>query len=113
MLLLLKYVPSNGSLYEFLYYDDDNPTTPPVNLITKLRNDGFDVTLVNFPNGADFIERNAMAVVALLQRENLKLQQNGSSNQIVLIGPSMGGLVSRYALAYMEKITCRTTQDYG
>ena len=44
-----------------------------------------------------------MAVVALLQRENLKLQQNGSSNQIVLIGPSMGGLVSRYALASMEK----------
>ena len=53
--------------------------------------------------GADYIERNAMAVVALLKRENEKLSRNGSTEKITLIGPSMGGLISRYALAYMEK----------
>ncbi|WP_187477502.1 esterase/lipase family protein [Amniculibacterium sp. G2-70] len=101
------YTADKSSLYELMGYDDDdnNPNTISVNLVEKLRNApyGFDVTLVNFPNGADYIERNAMALVALIKRENAKLTANGSSEQIVIMGPSMGGLVSRYALAYMEK----------
>lgn len=94
-----------SSLYELMAFDPDNnpETVNNKNLVTELQNKGFDVTLVNFPNGADFIERNAMAVVELLKRENDKLKQNGSSEKIILIGPSMGGLISRYALAYMEK----------
>lgn len=102
----LGYSQDKSSLYELMKYDDDNnPSTIPVNLVEKLRNApyGFDVTLVNFPAGADYIERNAMAVVSLLQRETAKLATNGSTEKIALIGPSMGGLVSRYALAYMEK----------
>ncbi len=94
------------SLFELMAYDDDNnPATIPINLVEKLRSPpyGFDVTLVNFPNGADYVERNAMALVALLNRENAKLTANGSTEKISIIGPSMGGLVSRYALAYMEK----------
>jgi Putative serine esterase (DUF676) len=151
----------NASLYELMYFDDDNNlTTPKKNFIDEvLIPQGFDVTLVNFPEnkivhptqptrdvwvvtnvithqihmpwpfqsmtittyeevghwttvtnylhladgGADYIERNAMALVALLKRENQKLAANGSSENITLIGPSMGGLISRYALAYMEK----------
>lgn len=96
----------SNSLYALMNYDDDNnPATIPANLVEKLRSApyGFDVTLVNFPKGADYIERNAMAVVALLQRENTKLAANGSTEQISIIGPSMGGLIARYALAYMEK----------
>lgn len=85
--------------------DRDPLTDNNINLVDKLRNApyGFDVTLVNFPKGTDYIERNAMAVVSLLQRENAKLSSNGSAEKIAIIGPSMGGLVSRYALAYMEK----------
>lgn len=91
-------------LNQLMTYDhDNNTTTPPKRLVEDLQNLGYDVTLVNFQNGADFIERNAMALVALLQRENSKLSANGSTEQITIIGPSMGGLVSRYALAYMEK----------
>ena len=107
------YPESNGydsdkkSLYELMTYDpDNNPQTQNnSNLVNILRSAsyGFDVTLVNFPNGADYVERNAMALVALLNRENQKLTANGSTEQISIIGPSMGGLVSRYALAYMEK----------
>ena len=100
------YSQDKSSLYELMAYDDDNnPATEKVNLVTKLRSApyGFDVTLVNFPAGADYIERNAMAVVSLLQRETAKLATNGSTEKIILIGPSMGGLISRYALAYMEK----------
>lgn len=100
------YNQENSSLYELMYYDhDNNPATLKENLVEKLRNApyGFDVTLVNFPAGADYIERNAMAVVSLLQRETAKLTANGSTEKITIIGPSMGGLISRYALAYMEK----------
>lgn len=102
----LNYDDDKSSLYELMSYDDDNnPSTIPANLVEKLRSApyGFDVTLVNFPNGADYVERNAMALVSLLQRENDKLETNGSTEQISIVGPSMGGLVSRYALAYMEK----------
>ena len=101
------YLQDKSSLYQSMAYDpDDNPSTDNnINLVEKLRSApyGFDVTLVNFPKGADYIERNAMAVVSLLQRENVKLAANGSAEKISIIGPSMGGLVSRYALAYMEK----------
>jgi hypothetical protein len=93
------------SILEFMSYDiDDIPKNGnEKNLVKELQDKGYDVTLVNFPNGADFIERNAMAVVALLQRENSKLSENSSTEKITLIGPSMGGLISRYALSYMEK----------
>lgn len=109
IIILDGYDPGDGrkldALYKQMnyYINDIKNKSSERNLINELQNKGFDVTLVNFPNGADFIERNAMAVVELLKRENDKLKQNGSSEKIILIGPSMGGLISRYALAYMEK----------
>ena len=54
--------------------------------------------------GADYIERNAFLLVKLIQSVNDSLRNNGSNEKLVLVGPSMGGLISRYALAYMEKI---------
>ena len=54
-------------------------------------------TLVD--GGSDFIERNAMTLVTLLQTINT---QKTGDEQNVIIGPSMGGLISRYALNYME-----------
>ncbi len=54
-------------------------------------------TLVD--GGADFIERNAMTLVTLIQAINT---QKTGAEQNVIIGPSMGGLISRYALNYME-----------
>ncbi len=110
VIILDGFDPGDGrkidGLYDLMYYDPDNnsDTKNNENLVEKLRNDyGYDVTLVNFQNGADFIERNAMALIALLKRENAKLIANGSNEKITIIGPSMGGLISRYALAYMEK----------
>ena len=53
--------------------------------------------------GSDYIERNAMVLVELIQKTNQTLIANGSTEKITIVGPSMGGLISRYALAYMEK----------
>ncbi|MBB2146415.1 hypothetical protein GM921_13015 [Pedobacter sp. LMG 31464] len=76
----------------------------------SLRNRGYDLFILNFPNyqingksrdgGADYIERNARVLMALIDTVNLMKQGN---EKLVIIGPSMGGLISRYALAYMEQ----------
>lgn len=64
-------------------------------------NDDLDFIILDFKHGNDLIERNAMALVALIERLN---QTYGSSylQDITLIGPSMGSLIAQYALAYME-----------
>ncbi len=78
--------------------------------------DNFDVIILNFPRyrnrlqagdeftdgGADDIRKNAMLLVTLIDQVNAQLAQAGSQEQVTIIGPSMGGLISRYALAYME-----------
>jgi hypothetical protein len=57
--------------------------------------------------GDDLIERNAMTLVTLIQDLNNDMAvQNAANGQpiepIVICGPSMGGQISRYALAWME-----------
>lgn len=90
-----------------------------VSLINKLRTEDYDVIMVNHPTyeteniatgqmvtidgGAYYIESNAMALVKLITETNAKLQTNGSTSEIAVVGPSMGGQISRYALSYMEK----------
>ncbi len=49
------------------------------------------------------MERNAFLLVKLIQQVNDSLNANLSTEKLVVIGPSMGGQISRYALAYMEK----------
>ncbi|MBV7269791.1 T9SS type A sorting domain-containing protein [Winogradskyella luteola] len=86
------------------------------NLADQVRAENFDVVILNFPiytrtddgatidGGTDFIERNAMLLVELLDIINTAKAGN-SPEQNVIIGPSMGGLISRYALNYMEANT--------
>lgn len=117
------------SIVDVMKYIDPS-TSQPKDLLLKLRESGFDVIIVNHPTsvipnpnqpttinqwgqtipnniiidgGADYIERNAMAYVKLITRVNNIVAQNGSTDKIAMIGPSMGGQISRYALAYMEK----------
>jgi hypothetical protein len=95
----------NG-LYEALNFSGGN-------LGDIVRANGYDVVVLNFPTyfreedqvwiygGADYIERNAMLLVELIKYiNNLKVGEKKN----VVIGPSMGGLVARYALNYMESI---------
>jgi hypothetical protein len=81
------------------------------NLADFLRTQGFDIVLLNFPTytrpntttvvdgGVDFIQRNAFVLVSLINQIN---GQKVGNQKNVVIGPSMGGLISRYALRYME-----------
>jgi Secretion system C-terminal sorting domain len=49
--------------------------------------------------GGDYVERNALTMVSLLLYIQSKI---GPNDSITLIGPSMGGQITRYALKYME-----------
>lgn len=97
-------------IYSLLDFDDTNGTQ---NLADLVRAEGFDVVILNFPvytraadnitvdGGTDFMERNAMLLVELINIVNTAKAPN-SPEQNVIIGPSMGGLIARYALNYME-----------
>lgn len=91
-------------------------TSGSENLADLLRVEGFDIVILNFPSytraadaaiidgGADFMERNAMLLVELIDIVNTSKASN-SPEQNVIIGPSMGGIIARYALNYMENQT--------
>jgi Secretion system C-terminal sorting domain len=59
--------------------------------------------IINTDGGTDYIERNAMVFIRLLQMLNTRLAAAGSTEPMVIVGPSMGGQISRYGLAYMEQ----------
>lgn len=98
-------------LYSLLDFTSSSGTQ---NLADLVRAEGFDVVILNFPvytraadgatidGGTDFIERNAMLLVELLDIINTSKAGATNPEQNVIIGPSMGGLISRYALNYME-----------
>ena len=102
----------NG-VYGLLDFTDANGSQ---NLADQVRALGYDVIILNFPvytraadnatidGGTDFMERNAMLLVELIDIINTAKAPN-SPEQNVIIGPSMGGLISRYALNYMEANT--------
>jgi len=82
------------------------------NLGDTLRDEGFDFVLLNFPvytrtsdgvqidGGSDYIQRNAMVLIELINQINA---QKTGNQPLVMVSPSMGGLITRYALRYMEQ----------
>lgn len=71
-------------------------------LMKKLCAEEYDMVMLDLVEGAGDIPTNAMALARLIQMVNDDLISNNSKNQIVVLGASMGGQVSRYALRYME-----------
>lgn len=106
------------SIEDMMNYLDTNGN--PQNLIVVLRDLGYDVVIVNhatytsgsktIDGGADYIERNGLNLTKLIRNLNNSLNANGSNEELVIVGPSMGGQISRYALAYMEKKYAETNQ---
>jgi hypothetical protein len=113
------------TIFDIMSYIDPNiDEKKPISLVDKYRDLGFDVIVVNNPvydngatqtiklpigefeipiltdGGTDYIQRNAYTFISLLRR--FKAQMEGKE-KFVIVGPSMGGLISRYALATMEK----------
>jgi hypothetical protein len=69
------------------------------NLLEDVRELGFDAVILNHDNGTDYIQGNAYLLVELINQVNAIIPDAAT---ITLVGTSMGGLTSRYALTYME-----------
>ncbi len=107
IIVLDGFDPGDGrdiaGLYNSLSFGGDN-------MADILRDEGYDIVILNAPiyttsgkeidGGADYIQRNAMVLIELI---NLLNDQKVGDEELVVLGPSMGGLIARYALAYMEQ----------
>jgi hypothetical protein len=70
------------------------------NFATKLLSQGKDLIILGFDQGTTYVEANCgVAIACILQA----IRQRRGNNQLVSSGASMGGLIMRYALAYMER----------
>ncbi|MCC7445545.1 MAG: T9SS type A sorting domain-containing protein [Saprospiraceae bacterium] len=90
-----RHIPQIYS--EMLLASDENGLMP------MLLNYDYDFVVVSWANSKQDMKINADAVVGLL--DWLKTVSD-TTHQFVVIGESMGGVIGRYALTYME------TQDY-
>ena len=71
----------------------------------NLLNDGsrqFDIVYVDWGDGTDDIKKNALLLKQVIREVNSRKAQAGSSSKNVVLGQSMGGLVTRWALKDME-----------
>jgi hypothetical protein len=88
------------------YKFDGELTLPNLQSLPALLDDlrspqnNYDIIYVDFANGGDYIQKNAFALVRVLQEINAT---KVGTEDLVVVGTSMGGLLSRYALSYMEK----------
>ncbi len=73
------------------------------NLAENLRASGKDIVIVGFNEGTLGMELNAGVMIAAINTSISKLQTNKTSPHLIVGGASMGGVVARYALTYMEK----------
>ncbi len=79
--------------------DTDYPFQKSPAYLDSLRNEGYDIIMLDFYEGADYMQRNGHLLIELINRVN---QNKIGDEQIVLMGASMGGQVARWALNYME-----------
>jgi pimeloyl-ACP methyl ester carboxylesterase len=63
------------------------------------RNNGYDLVILNYNNGRDYIQNNAEVLKRVINEVNTRKIGN---NKLVVVGESMSGLVARWALRTME-----------
>jgi hypothetical protein len=70
--------------------------------LDRLRDEGYDVIILTYDNGVDFIENNAAILKQLIKQINTEKMANGFFFENVVSGYSAGAVTSRLALAEME-----------
>lgn len=77
--------------------------TGSAEVINKLQQYGYDIVVLDFMDGAGDIIDNADNVVGCFNDIINKDYRDNQTEENIFIGPSMGGLISRIALAKMEQ----------
>jgi len=81
---------------------ETNSQTPQ--MVSDLQNNGYDVVFVNWINGDADITQNGDVFRGFLNEVlNAPAYRDNQTEEMILVGPSMGGLITRYCLATMEK----------
>lgn len=83
--------------------NEKDPKRPSANLVSKLQARGYDLVFVNFLDGAGDIPSNAEALRGFLNDIINNKYRDEKTEEAILVGPSMGGLITRYALSKMEE----------
>lgn len=68
-------------------------------MLTALLDEGYDLVLLDFADGADHIEKNSELLIHLI---NLVNEYKVGDEELIISGASMGGQISRIALRKME-----------
>lgn len=68
-------------------------------LIESLLELGYDAVVLNYGNSTVHVQDNGFLVQELIEEVN---SATGGINPVVMVGTSLGGLTTRYALTYME-----------
>ncbi len=68
-------------------------------LIETLRSEGFDTVVLNFTDATEALQKNSFVVAELIQQIQALSPAQAT---LAVVGASMGGVCSRYALAYLE-----------
>ncbi|MDP9119286.1 MAG: T9SS type A sorting domain-containing protein [Actinomycetota bacterium] len=68
-------------------------------LVESLLARGQDAVVLDFTDATDYIQRNAFVFTALLAQVEGAIEPG---RNVAVVGPSMGGLVARYGLAWLE-----------
>ncbi len=107
-------IPQGGGFGAFNWYSITSGT-PSIHfpqmemmgiVMDSLLEIGYDVGFVDFRTNRAVIEKNANALISLLEQVRDELILNKSQQGIQLMGVSMGGLIARCALVKMEKSSC-------
>lgn len=97
--------PMNTRGQDIIYKDYINDFGNPdvnINLGEKFRAEGYDLIIVDYEDGGDYIEKNGLAVIKVMEALYTTYGQYFEQD-FVVIGPSMGALVGQYALAEAER----------
>ncbi|MBN4062545.1 T9SS type A sorting domain-containing protein, partial [Bacteroidales bacterium AH-315-I05] len=72
-------------------------------LLDDLRAKDFDIIIVRFRRGVDYVQNNTVLLIDMIDYINFEKETNGSHAENIVIGYSQGDLIAKYALAKMEK----------
>jgi len=98
----LPYNHDTRGLYEL--FNGDGSAWEPRNttgMVSALRNEGYDIIFCNFSEGAGNIITNAGHLKNVINQINSTLRDN-KTEEMIVVGPSMGGLITRHALKTIE-----------
>lgn len=96
-------------------YSNPDPNKPPKpnralqrfpSFIDSVTSSDYDFVFIDWHTNRTSIQANANAFKEILQQINKQMQDAGSVEEIVVIGPSMGGQIARVAIREMELANC-------